>query len=683
MSVACVLWVGGGGDQDHHHDPAPDLAASSSFVSDSTTTARDKLAQFLANLPTAVGVCSPVETSGPCLVAPSCESTCVSTPGIKERVDTPANDEIATRDLPQTQHISSALRPLETLDAFPRSGLRGKHVDTRRWREQHLSTKQIGQMHERLLEDKKSARSRGKHVIYLTTNGQTDPVSVQLAALHCAPIPWKTAGKALACATCGRVSPTFEKLKFMSMLRPSLQGDGLGTQSTCPKRKSCERECAGDRSLSDDNCLPSKKVARVISLATSLNVALQECGSQSLGADAQTVQSLRILQRLNNVCDPLHEGGFRLTTLNIGGLGDKMDGLLGLASDCVALQEVGVHHSKTPKYTRAAKMQNSSMSFGITPCTRLDTMGRQYIQKHLGLGMFARDTCATSKCNKQFACDTEDALRVSSWLVVFGPVVLHVHVVYLHWSPVDSWDARNEKLLNHFLERVATLRGQCQVVLGDFHCRACDRLEVNRLLHFGWHSAVLSSGCTHTNTPACGQAQVLDDILISPELTPYLEPFVVEDVEGFSTHRVLSVDLNFQQNLRTLGGLRFDSPLAACEVGSCADKLGLSPEEWWTQQMHDQLGNDAQSIYSAWLRSLNLWLGVTDCTERGKCQRGAMTSHWVDSVQHSSKEYEPLAWHRHIAKKSSAHLKELKAHGDRGCFDCDRCRLLRRNFQSS
>eukprot|EP00971_Amphidinium_carterae_P272505 5408975-Amphidinium_carterae.1 len=54
-----------------------------------------------------------------------------------------------------------------------------------------------------------------------------------------------------------------------------------------------------------------------------------------------------------------------------------------------------------------------------------------------------------------------------------------------------------------------------------------------------------------------------------------------------------------------------------------------------------------------------------------------MTCHRVRSVPKPKCEYEPLAWHNHVAKKACSYVQELKSHADRGCVNCARCAVLK------
>eukprot|EP00971_Amphidinium_carterae_P332509 6466705-Amphidinium_carterae.1 len=137
----------------------------------------------------------------------------------------------------------------------------------------------------------------------------------------------------------------------------------------------------------------------------------------------------------------------------------------------------------------------------------------------------------------------------------------------------------------------------------------------------------MTSGCKVTNDPPHGRPRVLDDILISPELTPFLDRFAISQVGGFSTHRLVRVDLNLSHDLSTLGGLKFDAPLTSHDVGECATKDGYTPDEWWRDRMDEYMGKDPQTIYTARPESLNVWLGIAGDRSAGKCVRGAMTCH--------------------------------------------------------
>eukprot|EP00971_Amphidinium_carterae_P272836 5414924-Amphidinium_carterae.1 len=72
------------------------------------------------------------------------------------------------------------------------------------------------------------------HDVYVTWNGQRDSTCVQTGArdVILAVPPWKTQGHGLACSLCGRVSPTYERLKFMGALCPSFVSSCSGVDST-------------------------------------------------------------------------------------------------------------------------------------------------------------------------------------------------------------------------------------------------------------------------------------------------------------------------------------------------------------------------------------------------------------------------------------------------------------------
>eukprot|EP00971_Amphidinium_carterae_P306005 6081298-Amphidinium_carterae.1 len=167
--------------------------------------------------------------------------------------------------------------------------------------------------------------------------------------------------------------------------------------------------------------------------------------------------------------------------------------------DCIGIQEVGVTKTRTPRFIRAARCQNCAISFGATPCQRKDCLGRPYVQKQLGLGLFTRDSCCASKSNKQYCVSSEDALRISSWTVQHGPRTIHIHVVYLHWSTDAQWYSSNSHLLSLAVERITLLKGSCQILMGDFQTNAALQPELARFIHMGWVSAVLTAGLSHTN----------------------------------------------------------------------------------------------------------------------------------------------------------------------------------------
>eukprot|EP00971_Amphidinium_carterae_P332510 6466705-Amphidinium_carterae.2 len=290
---------------------------------------------------------------------------------------------------------------VETLPPHSPLGMPRKPVaDTRRWRFQRLSTKQVGLLQGALTEHNRRAGQQNRHVIYLTCNGQKDPLCVQPVG-NVAP-PATTTGHALACSVCGRVSPTFEKLKFMKVLCPGQEVPKNVKRhfSSCdrPLDGSCSSACFVDDSLASSG----KRVSRVVTLARELKSALDSCEMRSIYTDSNAMQSLDALHAsFAHLKDVAHAGGFSFATLNVGGLGNKLDGLSELGVDCISLQEVGIHRSRIPKYARAARLQNASMSFGATPDARIDRIGRTFTQRQLGLGMFASNTCSVAKCNSQ------------------------------------------------------------------------------------------------------------------------------------------------------------------------------------------------------------------------------------------------------------------------------------------
>eukprot|EP00971_Amphidinium_carterae_P195515 3879806-Amphidinium_carterae.1 len=197
------------------------------------------------------------------------------------------------------------------------------------------------------------------------------------------------------------------------------------------------------------------KVRRIALLAHQLSVAMADCEPQTLKVDEDAMSCLRKASNdLSNLCGSECVGGFKIATLNVGGLNNKLEGLFSLGVDCVALQETGVHHSSIPKFARSASAQNACVSFGPTPDNRLDALGKRYVQKQLGLGLLAMSSCKIAKNSKQFDCSAEDSLRLFTWIVDCGHLKIYVHAVYLHWSHVGEWDERNTRLFDLAMERV-------------------------------------------------------------------------------------------------------------------------------------------------------------------------------------------------------------------------------------
>eukprot|EP00971_Amphidinium_carterae_P135558 2685834-Amphidinium_carterae.2 len=425
---------------------------------------------------------------------------------------TPCNKQSVSEVLDLT--VSSAACSHQSFT--PRVRTPYKAVDTRRWRAQHLSPKQFGLVQGALIEHNKNAVARGRHAIFLTLNGKCEAACAQQLPPDQVLPPWKTSGHALACAVCGMAYPTFEKLKFMGSLCPRQNILGTAKRPVPVRSDLVTSEFSSELVEPRQPPCSMAKVARIGSLVGELVNELRDCSDSDLQKCPCVVQAVETLQaKLVGTRSMAHEGGFSFATLNVGGLNNKHEGLPTLNTDCIALQEVGIHKSRVPKFVRSARHQNSCLSFGSTPTTCTDTLGRAYVQKHLGLAMFARETCVISKCNKQYSCSTEDSLRISSWVVACGATVVRVHVVYLHWLQGGHWDERNVRLLEHAIERVMMNKGCGQLLLGDFQCRICDRPEISRALSLGFCTLAGCPPCCRLNAPTQTILLTVSNVLLT------------------------------------------------------------------------------------------------------------------------------------------------------------------------
>eukprot|EP00971_Amphidinium_carterae_P030384 597725-Amphidinium_carterae.1 len=556
-------------------------------------------------------------------------------------------------------------KPVAVRCRKPKIEVRGVSC-TARWRFQQLSSKQIAVLEQCIVPHNERAASNGCHVVYLTWNGLWDKSCVNFVKVSGAVAnpPWKTQGHALACVHCSRVAPTFEKLKFMESACP---GQLCNVKKT-RRIEGCEPagEVTGHGSETDPKRL------RVVGLARRLVEELSEGNVADMMTDHQVVSALREVQRSCSVMDNVaHVGGFKIGTLNVGGLGDKLDGLVLLDADVVALQELGVPKSRVPRHVRAARAQNATMSFGPTPAMQLDALGRTYTPRHLGVALFGKDGCDISRNDKKFDTCSDSGLRLSSWVVIRDGVTIHVHSIYMNTATSDQWSCLNAELASQVIARLTSLFGSNQVVLGDFQEKVSNIPEFARLLHYGWVSGAVTLGLEFTNVPSHGQARVLDDVLVSPELVPCLTGFSVREVGGFSTHSLLVADLSIGDGLFDHGGMVYDSPAPAVAPGAVADLSGLSGGEWWRLTMEGYSHQTAQVTYNAWLAALNKWLG-TEEPSKGQCCRGSVKCHRIQRPPKPVHEYEPLTWRKHIVRKTHVYLKELHALQNKGKQDTER-----------
>eukprot|EP00971_Amphidinium_carterae_P158397 3140152-Amphidinium_carterae.1 len=167
-------------------------------------------------------------------------------------------------------------------------------------------------------------------------------------------------------------------------------------------------------------------------------------------------------------------------------------------------------------------------------------------------------------------------------------------------------------------------------------------------------------------TNAHGQARVLDDILVSPELCAQLTHYESIEVGGFSTHCLVSATFDFQSELPQNILDRFLSPQKAGEPGRCAEQAGMTQGEWWASQM----------------QGFQLYTPQTDAPTEGSCSRGQATHKHVHHVKKAECEYEPWVWYAHVARKAYAHLKEARDLQLKGKADEPRCLHLLRKFRA-
>eukprot|EP00971_Amphidinium_carterae_P069594 1377338-Amphidinium_carterae.1 len=172
-------------------------------------------------------------------------------------------------------------------------------------------------------------------------------------------------------------------------------------------------------------------------------------------------------------------GSVTLSTLNVGCLSAKVEGVANLPTDFCALQEVGLLFENTPSADRLAKSCGIQLSLGPCPSAAKDNLGRKNHNKSLGVGMTCKAGCGLARIDVDFPSSSCPLSRLSSFLLV-----------------KDDWDWRCPLAIKHEMQ---------QIIASDFQGPPYEYLRFRQLFAQGWLSAACVGGIpfSHTSGPDC------------------------------------------------------------------------------------------------------------------------------------------------------------------------------------
>eukprot|EP00971_Amphidinium_carterae_P348826 6490692-Amphidinium_carterae.1 len=509
------------------------------------------------------------------------------------------------------------------------------------------------------------ADRQGKHVVLLCKDGSAIGACADQHILREA-IPAsgillkkQVSGLSLGCARCGVVSPLNERVQFCTRL--------------CRKAKSLAPQSDVTKMAEDLRLVLSYELARGSSL-TDAHLA----SVRALALQCQQVLSDRTASLSS------HSGGhLSIASFNVGGLRQKLEGVMALDFDFVAIQEVGAAKVHTESLRRLAMRQDWQLSFGPTPISYRDTMGRNRTTPSLGVATMTRCTNGLSNMDHDFELLPSLGPRLSSWFLVQGHFECYIHVIYGTTCAEEDWLESNRDLITALRSRISQKKGLPQMVMGDFQTDIRSQLAMRDLFHDGWLSSTCLAEATHTNISASGADRILDDILLSPEVAQRFISVDIKFLAGFSTHGCIVVQLD-PGVTPDRSGWRLPKPCPTdpSNWGKVAHESGLSHELWWQEHLHSCPRASTQAMFDYWLSCLNSWLDIKDPIDETFAQRGKCGSFFTSELGgKGSSAILGAAWKIHVLKKAVAYAKEYKAHLDSDAPCWDRCALLASKFE--
>eukprot|EP00971_Amphidinium_carterae_P042404 833484-Amphidinium_carterae.1 len=189
-------------------------------------------------------------------------------------------------------------------------------------------------------------------------------------------LPKTYPGASLFCSKCARIAPIrerFQLAKTMCRSRPAVPMDDLILRSSAVRKTLSELR-------RKKVMLNARAKAEFTSLLRQVVMTLEASGVPVMfqSPDGQTKVGGR------EVFPAVYKGGATiLTTLNVGCLTNKLEGLSDLGSDFIGIQEAGVVHAKTPGFHRLARALGLQLHFGPGPKSVTDAAGRRSHNKSL------------------------------------------------------------------------------------------------------------------------------------------------------------------------------------------------------------------------------------------------------------------------------------------------------------
>eukprot|EP00971_Amphidinium_carterae_P325571 6455924-Amphidinium_carterae.1 len=229
------------------------------------------------------------------------------------------------------------------------------------------------------------------------------------------------------------------------------------------------------------------------------------------------------------------------SSLNVGCLSSKLEGLVDLGSDFVALQEVGIPKDGIPSQQRFAKSLRHYLSFGPCPTSFRDTLGRLTLNRSLGVAVLASNELGCAKIDADFPTDRKTMSRLASWQLKKGEWECIAHVAYFKTGGSAEDAATNDTIMACLLRRLELKSGKPQLVAGDFQGCAKEFASFLPLFQQGWLSAVEVGEIQFTHTSHTNGKSLIDDVLMCPLAAQSLSKVQATEDAGFSTHSLISI----------------------------------------------------------------------------------------------------------------------------------------------
>eukprot|EP00971_Amphidinium_carterae_P045798 901058-Amphidinium_carterae.3 len=353
-------------------------------------------------------------------------------------VDTPSGDGDQSLDRDKRKEDTLVL----TLDACPK---RPKKSGTSqpRWAHRSKTPLEIDTIVGELRLLNCLPDRQGKHVVMLCADGIPNHTCVDSEPLFAATpkggiqLKMHVLGLALCCPRCGVVSPLNERVQFSSR--------------QCKIVKSVVPVYDVSKMADDFRLVLAHELSRGSTFSDTHLAALRDL----------TYQCQQVLEGSGS-SSLSHSGGqLSIASFNVGGLRQKLEGVIDLNFDLVAIQEVGAARVHTESLRRLASKQNWQLSFGPTPISYRDAMGRKRTNPSLGVATLTRCTNGLSNMDHDFEpLPTRDlGPRLSSWFFIQGHFECYIHVIYGSTCAEEDWATSNMDLIAALRSRISQKKG--------------------------------------------------------------------------------------------------------------------------------------------------------------------------------------------------------------------------------